>query len=62
MSEFRLNFRDTETAFADKSDSELRERQRLFKVMNSPFLNAFGTKAATFALGLGLPVDGQHHR
>ena len=58
MSEFRLNFRDTETAFADKSDSELRERQRLFKVMNSPFLNAFGTKAATFALGLGLPVKG----
>ncbi len=58
MSEFKLNFRDTETAFADRSTAELEERQRLFKVMNSPFLNSIGTKAATFALGLGLPVKG----
>lgn len=56
MSEFKLNFRDTETAFADKTTAELRERQRLFKVMNSPLLNSLGTKAATLALGLGLPV------
>jgi proline dehydrogenase len=58
MGEFKLNFRDTETAFADKSTPELLERQRLFKVMNSPLLNAFSTRAATFALGLGLPVKG----
>ena len=58
MSEFKLNFRDTETAFADRSTAELEERQRLFKVMNSPFLNSIGTKAASFALGLGLPVKG----
>ncbi len=56
MSEFKLNFRDTETAFADKSTSELLERQRLFKVMSSPWLNSLSTRAATFALGLGLPV------
>ena len=58
MSEFKLNFQDTETAFADKTTDELLERQRLFKVMNSPLLNSLSTKAATFALGLGLPVKG----
>lgn len=58
MSEFRLDFQDTETAFADKTNAELLERQRLFKVMNSPLLNSLSTKAATFALNLGLPVKG----
>ncbi len=58
MSEFKLDFRDTETAFADKSDAELREKYRLFKMLNSPFLNAIGTRAAKFALYLGLPVEG----
>ncbi len=58
MSEFKLDFRDTETAFADKSDAELKEKYRLFKMLNSPFLNAIGTRATTFALWLGLPVEG----
>jgi len=58
MTEFKLGFQDTETAFADKSDSELLEKYRLFKLMNSPFLNSIGTRAATFALSLGLPVKG----
>lgn len=58
MSDHELDFQDTETAFADKTDSELREKLRLFKVLNSPFLNAIGTKAATLALSLGLPVKG----
>jgi len=58
MSEFKLDFRDTATAFADKSDAELREKYRLFKMLNSPFLNAIGTRAARFALSLGLPVEG----
>lgn len=58
MSEFRLDFHDTATAFADKSDAELREKYRLFKMLNSPFLNSFGTRAAKFALALGLPVQG----
>lgn len=58
MSEFRLDLQDTATAFADKSDSQLREKYRLFKMLNSPFLNAIGTRAATFALSLGLPVEG----
>ncbi|MEO8041410.1 MAG: proline dehydrogenase family protein [Acidobacteriota bacterium] len=58
MTEFKLDFQDTATAFADKSDAELREKYRLFKMINSPFLNAIGTRAATFALALGLPVEG----
>ncbi|MEP6850081.1 MAG: proline dehydrogenase, partial [Acidobacteriota bacterium] len=58
MSDFKLDFRDTETAFADKSDSQLKEKYRLFKLLNSPMLNALGTGVARFALALGLPVEG----
>jgi|ERR1043166_3879520 proline dehydrogenase len=58
MSEFSLDFQDTATAFADKSDSQLREKYRLFKMLNSPLLNALGSTAARFALSLGLPVEG----
>lgn len=58
MGAYKLDFQDTETAFADKSDSELREKYRLFRVLNSPVLNSLGTRAATFALSLGLPVKG----
>ena len=58
MSEFNLDFQDTATAFADKSDAELKEKYRLFRMLNSPFLNALGTRLAKFALSLGLPVEG----
>lgn len=58
MSDFELDLQDTATAFADKSDSELKEKHRLFKMLNSPFLNAIGTKCTTFALAIGLPVEG----
>lgn len=58
MGAFKLDFQDTETAFADKSNSELKEKYRLFKALNSPVLNSLGTKAATWALSLGLPVKG----
>ncbi len=58
MSDFKLDFQDTATAFADKSDSELREKHRLFKMLDSPFLNGVGTRVAKFALSIGLPVEG----
>jgi proline dehydrogenase len=58
MSDFELDFQDTKTAFADKSDSELNEKYRLFKLLNSPFLNSMGTRMAKFALNAGLPVKG----
>ena len=58
MSEFSLDFQDTATAFADKSNSQLNEKYRLFKMLNSPFLNTIGSTAARFALSIGLPVEG----
>ncbi|MFN0140505.1 MAG: proline dehydrogenase family protein [Pyrinomonadaceae bacterium] len=58
MSEFGLDFQDTATAFADKSDAQLKEKYRLFKMLNSPFLNSLGSTAAKFALSLRLPVEG----
>jgi proline dehydrogenase len=57
MSEFNLDFRDTATAFADKSDAVLKEKYRMFKMMSSPFLSGLGTGAARFALSIGLPID-----
>ncbi len=57
MSDFRLDFTDTATAFADRSDAELKERYRIFRLLNSPFLNAIGTNSARLALSLGLPVE-----
>ena len=58
MGEFELDFQDTETAFADKSDAELREKYRMFKIMNSAVLNEIGTSVTRFALAIGLPVEG----
>ena len=58
MSEFSLDFHDTATAFADKTNSELREKYRLFRLLNSPILNSLGTVATKFALSIGLPVEG----
>ena len=58
MSDFQLDFQDTETAYADKTDAQLEEKYRLFKLLNSPFLNAVGTRMTKFALSLGLPVEG----
>ncbi len=58
MSEFSLDFQDTATAFADKSDRQLKEKYRLLRMLNSPMLNSLGTKAAKFALAVGLPVEG----
>jgi len=57
MSEFSLDFRDTATAYGDKSDAELKEKYRLFKMLNSPFLNSVGTGMTRFALSLGLPIE-----
>src|SRR3954447_5022639 len=58
MSEFSLDLHDTAIAYADKSDAELKEKVRLFRMLNSPLLNSIGTGMTKFALSLGLPVDG----
>lgn len=51
-----LDFQDTKTAFADKTDRELSEKRMLFSAMGSPALVSFGTHAANFAFGIGLPI------
>jgi proline dehydrogenase len=58
MSDLHLDLEDTAAAYIDKSDAELKEKYRLFRMLNSPFLNALGTRATTFALSMGLPVEG----
>lgn len=58
MSDISQDFHDTATAFADKSNSELKEKHRLFKMLNSPVLNSIGSAVAKFALSIGLPVEG----
>jgi proline dehydrogenase len=58
MSDFKLDFRDTKTAFADKSDDELQEKYRVFKLFNYDLLVEIGTKATEIALKWGLPVKG----
>jgi proline dehydrogenase len=58
MSEFSLDLHDTAIAYADKSDAELKEKLRLFRLLNSPLLNSIGTGMTKFALSLGLPVEG----
>jgi len=58
MNEFKINFQDTATAFADKTDDELKRKFRMFKLMNSPLLTNFGTKFTALLLKLRLPVKG----
>ena len=56
MSEFKLNFQDTATAFADKTNTQLKEKYWLFKTMGSQALVNFGTSLTNFALSIHLPV------
>jgi len=58
MSEFSLDLHDTAIAYSDKSDAELKEKARLFRMLNSPVLNSVGTGLTKFALSMGLPVQG----
>jgi proline dehydrogenase len=58
MSKEILDLQDTATAFAGKSNSQLKEKYRLFKLLNSPFLNSIGTGITKFALSIGLPIEG----
>jgi proline dehydrogenase len=55
-SQFNLDLQNTEIAFADKSNAELKRRYWLFRLMNSETLNNFGTKMAELSLKFHLPV------
>ena len=56
MNEFKLNFQDTATAFADKSNGELKEKYRMFRLINSPFLTKIGTRLTELAFRLHVPI------
>jgi proline dehydrogenase len=58
MDDFKLNFQDTAIAFADKSNPELKEKYRIFRLINSPILTNIGTKLTELAIRLHLPVRG----
>jgi proline dehydrogenase len=57
MADFQLNLQDTAVAFADKSNTELKKRHWLFKLMNAQALTEFGTKCAVFGLKYHLPIN-----
>ncbi len=51
-----VDFSNTEIAFADKSDQELKETAWLFRMMNNASLVNFGSKLAMLAVKLRLPL------
>ena len=50
-----LDFRNTEIAFADKTNSELKQSATLFKMMNSPLLVKIGSNLALAGVKMHLP-------
>lgn len=50
-----IDFQDTQIAFGDKSNRELREMAWLFNMMNKAWLVNFASKMAIFAVKLKLP-------
>ncbi len=56
MVETQLNLQDTAIAFSDKSNTELKKRHWLFKLMNAQSLTDFGTSCAEFGLKFHLPI------
>ncbi|GHE41820.1 proline dehydrogenase [Sphingobacterium griseoflavum] len=53
-----LDFNNTEIAFRNKSDKDLEKAYWLFKMVASNTLIKVGTPLTTFALNLGLPIEG----
>lgn len=53
-----ISFENTETAFAYKSDKELRAASFLFKTMEYPWFVQVGTRLTPFIMKTGLPVHG----
>jgi proline dehydrogenase len=49
---------NTQVAFADRSDRELKEAEFLFRILGNPLISSLGQKMTLIALGIGLPVAG----
>lgn len=54
----QLSFDNTETAFAYKTDKELKSGRWLLKTMHYPLFVAVGTRITPFIMKTGLPVHG----
>ena len=54
----QVDFSDTKTAFAHRSDRALREAHLLFSLMNAPWLVQVGSTLAELAMRWRLPVTG----
>lgn len=50
-----VDFSNTEIAFSNKTDSELKRTYRLFSLMNNPTLVSIGSKLGLFAVKLRIP-------
>ena len=53
-----LSFDNTETAFAYKSDAELKRAHLLFELMGKPWIVKLGSRLAPWSIRAGLPVNG----
>jgi proline dehydrogenase len=53
-----ISFDNTETAFAYKSDKDLKQAQWLFNTMHYNWLVSLGVKFTPFLMKTGLPIDG----
>lgn len=53
-----VNFDDTKTAFATKSDSQLKKAYWLFKLVANQKLVSFGKWSSALAMKIGLPIKG----
>ena len=53
-----LSFDNTQTAFAYKSDKELKSGRWLLKTMHYPWFVAIGSRLTPFLMKTGLPVHG----
>lgn len=53
-----LSFDNTQTAFAYKSNKDLKKAKFLFSTMGYPFFVPIGTRLTPFLMKTGLPIDG----
>ncbi len=53
-----INFDNTEIAFRGRSDAELHQSYKLFKLINNPLVAKIGPAVTSFALKMGLPIGG----
>lgn len=54
----KINFEDTATAFAHKTDAQLKKSNLIFSMMNYPWVVKAGSSVATAALKVRLPIKG----